>query len=107
MPLLPQDIARHLPNIDISELIEDLGIPSEIELELSEMKSILRKTWFTVAGKETIDVDAGTYTATRIKIAGGVGNLYYSEEANNFVQLYCPINDFLPAINNINLELIE
>jgi hypothetical protein len=107
VPLIPQNIARHLPNIDISELLDDMGIPPVIDLELSEMREILRKTWFTVAGEETVNVEAGTYTATRIKIAGGVGNLYYSDEAKTFVQLYCPTNDLLPAINNINIELVE
>ena len=107
VPLLPPEIARHLPDIDISDLLDDLGIPSVMELELSEMKSILRKSVFEVSGQETVDVEAGSYIATRIKLVGGVGNLYYSEEANNFVQLYCPVSDFLPAINNINLELIE
>jgi hypothetical protein len=107
VPLIPEEFAQYLPNIDISELLEGMGIPSEIDLEIAAMEKFLRKTPFAVSGQEIVNVQGGSFSATRIKLIGGVGNLYYSEEKNNFVQFHSPANGFLPAINNVNLELIE
>jgi hypothetical protein len=105
--VIPEEFAQYLPNVDISEFLEDMGIPTEIDLPIAAMEEFLRKTPFKVSGQETVNVEAGSFSATRIKVAGGVGNLYYSEGANNFVQIYSPANDFLPAISNVNLELVE
>ena len=107
IPVIPEEFAQYLPNVDISEFLEDMGIPTEIDLPIAAMEEFLRKTPFKVSGQETVNVEAGSFSATRIKVAGGVGNLYYSEGANNFVQIYSPANDFLPAISNVNLELVE
>jgi len=107
VPLIPKEFAKYLPNVDIAEILEDYGIPPIMEIEIPYVGEVMRKAPFAVSGQETITVGAGSFDATRIKILGGIGNLYYSEEVNNFVQFYSPANDFLPAISNINLELIE
>lgn len=107
IPLLPPELAKHLPNIDIAALLEDFGIPSVMEIEIPEITEIMRKAPFEVSGQEMVNVPAGTYSATRILIMGGVGNMYYSDQVNNFVRIYSPASEFLPPITNINLELIN
>lgn len=107
IPLIPADFAKYLPNVDIAEVLEDFGIPTVMELEIPYVAEVMRKAPFAVSGQEMVNVGAGSFSATRIKILGGIGNLYYSDEVNNFVQISSPASEFLPAINNINLELIE
>jgi len=107
VPIIPPEFAQYLPNVDIAEVLEDFGVPSVMEIEIPYVGEVMRKSPFAVSGQETINVGAGSFSATRIKVLGGIGNMYYSDSVNNFVQISSPANDFLPAITNINLELIE
>ena len=106
VPLVPDDFAQYLPTVDIVDVLQHYGIPPVMDINIPYVEDILRKAPFEVSGQETVTIGAGSFNATRIVVLGGVGNIYYSDEVKNFVQMNSPASEFLPVITNINLELI-
>ncbi len=105
--LIPPSLNQYLPTIDLSELLEDLEVPTTVDLSVNQMDEFLRKAPFTVAGQEMVNLESGSFSATHIKVFGGVGNLFYCEQEQCFVLIDSPMHDFLPAMTNLNLELVE
>jgi hypothetical protein len=103
--LVPPEFAKYLPQIDISDFMADQGI--ENEFEVPEQERIIRKSPFAVGDMKSVNVPAGTYNAYDIKFVQGVGDIYYAPEVENVVKIIGNLNDFIPIVDNIELELIK
>lgn len=98
--LLPEEIAGLLPVIDIQEALEVLGIGNSFEIPEIPYA-------FACFGRDNITVEAGTFDAYNISIAGGLANCYYAPEAGNVIRIQGNLQDLLPYVTDINMELIE
>jgi len=103
--LIPPELAKYLPVIDISEVLTDFEIPAEIEIP--GLEQFFRKPLFLVDKIQQINVGAGSFNAYDIQIVQGVGDLYYSDEAEMIVKFDLNLNDYCPILNNLELELIS
>lgn len=83
--IVPPEFAKYLPNIDISEILNDLGIESTYQIDMAEVPANLlpyhddTTPLFEVMGSENIGVKAGQFNAVKMSIADDNGKLYYSE----------------------------
>lgn len=102
---IPEDFAKYLPVIDIGDILEDYGIPSLINMDLPAMEKFFRKPLFQATTLQTVTVPAGTYDSYQTLFAQGLGEIYYSPEAENFVKLSAAMYQYCPIIQNIDLEL--
>ena len=108
VPLLPDAYAKYLPNIDIAEVLNDFGIASEYEIEIKEMEEYEKTPFFEVKGKETVQTAQTIYDdAAAISILEENGYMYYSETAKNIIKLNIPISEYIPILDDINLELVD
>jgi len=102
---IPEDFAKYLPVIDIAKVLEDYGIPSQINMELPAVEKIMRKPIFESSAEKVITVPAGTYDSYQILLIQGLGEFYYVPEIDNFAKLSTPINEFCPIIQNVEMVL--
>jgi len=105
MELIPEFLAQYLPIIDISEILTDLGIANE--MTIPEITDFFDSPSFECRTEEEVIVDAGTYTAYDIWFMVGAGELFYSPEVQNVVKIQANIDNYIPIIDNISLDLIE
>ncbi|PNX46763.1 MAG: hypothetical protein BV456_11845, partial [Thermoplasmata archaeon M8B2D] len=103
--LIPPELAKYLPVIDISEVLTDFEMPAEIEIP--GLEEFFRKPLFLVDKIQQINVGAGSFNAYDIQIVQGVGDLYYSDEAEMIVKFTLNLNDYCPILNNLKMELIS
>lgn len=103
--LLPPSLLQYLPVIDIVEILEDIGMGNE--LELPELEGIFDTSMFLVRSEDELIVDAGTFTTYNIQVFLGAGNVYYSPEVKNVAKIEANIDDYIPIIENISLELVS
>ena len=103
--LIPPELAKYLPVIDISEVLTDFEIPAEIEIP--GIQEFFRKPLFLVDKIQQINVGAGSFNAYDIQIVQGVGDLYYSDEAEMLVKFDLNLHDYCPILNNLEMELIS
>jgi len=101
--LLPEEFAKYLPEIDVSEFLSDQEMPTE--LEVAEIDRIFRGAPFNVAGMKQVSTDAGTFNSYTIEFLQGSGEIYYSDQAENIVKIKGNIEDFIPIAENIEMEL--
>ena len=101
--LIPEALAKYLPVIDISEFLTDQEISNVIQIP--KIGKIMRKTPFEIDATKQVTVQAGTFNTYDIEIVQGVGELFYSEEAENFVKISLNIANFIPIANSIDMEL--
>jgi hypothetical protein len=52
-------------------------------------------------------VDAGSYSAYNIWLLKGVGMFYYAPDVQNLVKIEGNVQDFIPLIDQISLDLVE
>jgi hypothetical protein len=113
IPIIPADFAQYLPNVDISEVLNDFGIDSTYTIDTPEVPAELMAyhadttPLFNVVGSETIETQAGSFNAAKISIIVDNGKMYYSENEGNIVKIVGHISDYIPIIEDINLELKE
>jgi hypothetical protein len=95
-PILPDDFAQFLPNIDFGEILKWRSGDNTFFVN--------NMTWhdvplFAVAGFEDIVTEAGTFQAYEIILPFTMGSIYYAPEAGSMVKL---------VLNQIGeMELIE
>lgn len=105
MDFIPPELAKFLPVIDISEVLNAFNISNKIEIQLPT--ELYGSPLFECVGQETITVEAGTYNAYDISIVDDVGNIYYSPEIGTIVKITGNFNDIIPFMEDINIELID
>ena len=108
MPIIPPEIAQFLPVIDISEVLEYYEIDSNYEIDLPDLdlKDSFKTRLFEVLGTENVNTQAGNFNAVHVSILEENLILHYSEEEENVVKLTGYLSDYIPIINDVNLELI-
>ncbi len=58
-----------------------------------------------VIGSQNIVTKAGTFNADYISIMDGNGEMYYSQQTGYIVKVTGYIGEYIPIIDNLNLEL--
>jgi hypothetical protein len=112
IPIIPAEIAQYLPDIDISEILEDNGIATYYEFDTPEIPAALlayhldTTALLQVDGSENINTQAGSFNAAKISIVKDNGKIYYAESEGTIVKIIGHISDYIPIIEDINLELI-
>ena len=88
---IPDEYAKYLPVIDIGDILEDFGIPSLIVSDIPGMEAFFRKPLFMTPTMKTLTVPGGTFETYQVLFASGIGEIYYSPEAENFVKITTPL----------------
>lgn len=97
-PILSEEIAALLPIVNIQEAFATIGIPTPIQIPMIEGA-------FYCLNTEPVTVPAGTFTAYNITILDGMASCFYAPDAGNIIKLTGNIQQIIPFITNINLEL--
>ena len=97
---LPPEIANLLPIIDIKEALITFRGGNEFIVPSFPYA-------FYCLNKEPITVPAGIFEAFNITIFGGIGQCFFAPAAGNIVLLTGDIQDIIPFIQNIDMELLE
>lgn len=113
IPIVPPEFAKYLPNVDISEVLNDYGIPTQYQIDTPEIPDTLLRyhkyavSLFWVKGSETVETPAGSFDAAIISHLADNGETYYSESVGNIVKFVAHLNEYIPIIEDISLELKE
>lgn len=99
-PFLTPEIAALLPIVDINEALTTIGMPNPLVLPMIE-------TAFYCLNTESVTVPARTYNAYNITILGGMAHCYYAPDAGNIIKLTGNLQELIPFITNINMELLS
>jgi len=105
MEFIPPELEQFLPVIDLSEVLESFGVPST--MEIPEIEESFRKAPFICSDQKTISVEAGTFDAYKITVLSGIGDMYYSPEVKNIVKITGYIGNFIPYVEDIDIELVS
>ena len=105
MELIPQSLAQYLPVVDISEMLNDFGMGNEIAIP--EITDFFDTPSFECRSEESVTVPAGTFTTYDVWFMVGAGEIFYSPEVQNVVKIRANIDNYIPIIDNISLDLIE
>lgn len=105
IPIIPEELAQYLPNIDISEILNDFGIETMYDIEIAETLEIKETPVFQVKGSENINTQAGSFNAATVSFLEGNANIYYAETEGNIVKIIGHVSDYIPLIEDINIEL--
>ena len=76
-------------------------------IEVAQMNKFYRLEPFNIYTQKQISVDAGTYNCYQVDVLGGLAELYYSPQAKMLVKAVGYLGDFIPYLDNINLELVS
>jgi len=97
---LPPEIESLLPVVDIKDALITFGIGNIFQIpEIPDA--------FLCMNTENISVPAGNYEAYNISMAGGLAQAFYAPAAGNVVKITGNIEQIIPYIHNINMELLE
>lgn len=107
MELIPPEIAKLLPVIDISKLLEVFGFPEEIPIPKIFDPLYHDIHPFKCASKEKISVEGGTFDAYDIQMVRAIGQMYYSPDAENIIKVKANFNDIVPIIKDFTIELTK
>ena len=99
-PVLPPELAALLPIIDIQDALNTIGIPTPLTLPMIEGA-------FYCLNTEPVTVPAGTYNAYNITIFDGMAHCYYAPDVGNIIKLTGNLEELIPFITNINMELLS
>jgi hypothetical protein len=106
LDIIPPSLSKYLPVINIAEFMTDMGMPSTFNIPYLE--KFYRLDPFKVYTQKQIAVPAGSYNnCYQVDILGGIAEMYYSADAKTLVKVTGYIGDFIPYLENINLELIS
>ena len=89
-----------LPVIDIGDTLEILKGSNSIEIPETP-------TFFYCESYETINVPAGSYDAYKIIFPMDMGYYCYAPEAKNIVKIEGNVQQLIPYIENISMELLS
>jgi len=103
--LIPPGLEQFLPVIDISEVLESYGYPSA--MAIPEVEESFRRAPFICSDQKTVSVPAGAFNVYVISILSGMGDIYYSPEVGNIVKFSGYLGNFIPYMDNIDLELVS
>ena len=103
IPIIPEQFAQFLPVVDIAEVLESFGIPSEIEIPFPLGMDHYKSTYFF---KVNGDKNVGSYSCKDISILDDNAHFYYSPDAKNMVKMVAHLSDYIPILEDINLELV-
>jgi hypothetical protein len=92
-------IAQMLPVIDFSDTLTLFEIPNPVDIP--ELPVV-----FYCSGTENITVQAGSFNAYNISLMG-VANMYYAPDVGRVIKISGNIEDFIPYLKNINMELVK
>jgi hypothetical protein len=109
IPIIPEQFAQYLPNVDIGEVLNDLGIDTTYTLDLPDidLNTSFKTKTFEVLGSENVNVPAGTFNAAKISVLEDNLFLYYSESEQNVVKVIGFLSDYIPIVDDISIELKE
>jgi hypothetical protein len=109
IPLIPAELAQFLPNVDVSEVLNYYEIPTEYEFEYPDIniKDTFKTKIFEVWGTENVNTAAGTFNAVHVSLMEENIVLHYSEDVGNVVKLTGFVNDYIPLVEDISLELVK
>jgi hypothetical protein len=99
-PLLPPEISALLPVVNIQEALTTLGPGNVVQIPLISSA-------FYCLNTENVTVPDGIYNAYNITILNGMARCYYAPTAGNVVKLSGNLNELIPYISNINMELLD
>ncbi len=99
-PVLPPEIAALLPIVNINEALTTIGIGTPLEIPMIEGA-------FYCMNTEPVTVSGRTYNAYNITILDGMARCFYSPEVGNIIKLTGNIQEIIPFITNINMELLS
>lgn len=99
-PFLPSEIAALLPIVNINEALTTIGMPNPFGLPMIE-------TAFYCLNTQPVTIPAGTYNAYNITILGGMAQCFYAPDAGNIIKLTGDLQELIPFITNINMELLS
>jgi hypothetical protein len=99
------EFAQFLPVIDISEYLSFYNISNSIQIP--DVDEFFRKTPYMCEGTSFITTQAGSFESFKIDIMSGIGTLYYSPEIENIVKLTGHLDNFIPYLNNVDMELMS
>jgi hypothetical protein len=95
---LPPEIAALLPVIDIKDALTTLGSGNVIQLPM------IAGAFFCL-NTESVSVPAGTFDTYNITILNGTAHCFYAPAVGNIVKLTGNLQEIIPYITNINMEL--
>jgi hypothetical protein len=98
--LIPAELAILLPDVDLSDALDILGVVSFFEIPEIPYA-------FVCLQRDNITVEAGTFDSYNISIAGGLAECYYAPDAGNVIKIEGNLQDLLPYVTDINMELVE
>ena len=109
IPIIPSELAQFLPNVDISEIMNYYGIPNEYEFEYPEIdiKDSFKTKIFDVWGTENVHTQAGNSNAVHVSVMEENAILYYSEDVGNVVKFTGFLGNYIPFLDDINIELVD
>jgi len=102
---IPPELEQFLPVIDLSEVLESYDFPTT--MEIPEVTKSFRKAPFICSDQKTISVEAGTFDAYKITALSGMGDIYYSPEVKNIVKITGYLGNFIPYLEDIDIELVS
>lgn len=111
--IVPPEFAKYLPDIDVSEILNDYGIDTEYEIDIPEIPATIlayhkdTTDLFGVMGSESINIKAGTFNAAKISMLKDNAKFYYAESEGTIIKFFGHAHDYIPIIDNVNLELIS
>ena len=107
IPIIPEQFAQFLPVVDIAEVLESFGIPSEMEIPFPlNMDHYKSTVFFKVNGDKSVNTGAGNFNCKDISILDDNAHFYYCPDAQNMVKMVAHLSDYIPILEDINLELV-
>lgn len=97
---LPPEIEALLPVVNIREALALMGYNNTVTVPT------INQT-FTCTALETITVPAGTYDVYNISILQGLAWFYYAPDAGSVIKIMGNLEELIPYLKNMNMELLE
>jgi len=99
-PLLPPEIEALLPIVNIQEAFTTLGTSNVFGIPMIPGA-------FMCLNTEMIIVNDVTYDAYNITILNGMAECFYAPTAGSIVKLTGNLEEIIPLVKNINMELVS
>jgi hypothetical protein len=99
-PLLPPEIELLLPIVNIQEAFTTLGTGNVFGIPIIPGA-------FMCLNTETIIVNDVTYDTYNITILNGMAECFYAPTAGSIVKLSGNLEEIIPLVKNINMELVS
>jgi len=97
--LLPPEIVALLPVVNIKDAFDTLGTGNTFAIPS------IPAAFMSMNNTESVTVPSGTYNAYNITIITGMARCYYAPAAKNIIKIAGNIQDIIPFVTNIKMEL--